>query len=118
MRGRPRDRASRRARAAGGSTVAAAPIVVAAAATIHTPLLLAASGLGGGSGELGRNLSLHPATAVWGVFDEPVDMGRGVPQSYYVDEFAADGHRARGDRRAARLPRDGGAVRRRPRTAS
>ena len=34
---------------------------------------------------------MHPATAVWGVFDEPVDMSRGVPQSYYVDEFAADG---------------------------
>jgi choline dehydrogenase-like flavoprotein len=28
---------------------------------------------------------------VWGVFDEHVDMSRGVPQSYYVDEFAADG---------------------------
>ena len=60
-------------------------------APIHTPLLLARSGLGGGSGALGRHLTVHPATAVWGVFDEPVDMSRGVPQSYYVDEFAADG---------------------------
>ena len=34
---------------------------------------------------------MHPATAVWGVFDEPVDMSRGVPQSYYVDEFAGEG---------------------------
>ena len=62
-----------------------------AAGAIHTPLLLAASGLGGGSGRLGRNLSIHPATAVWGVFDEEVDMVRGVPQSYFVDEFAAAG---------------------------
>ena len=34
---------------------------------------------------------MHPATAVWGVFDEIVDMSRGVPQSYYVDEFAERG---------------------------
>ena len=46
---------------------------------------------GGRAGPLGRNLSLHPATAIWGVFDEPVDMARGVPQAYYVDEFATDG---------------------------
>ena len=34
---------------------------------------------------------MHPATAACAVFDEVVDMGRGVPQSYYVDEFAGDG---------------------------
>ena len=65
--------------------------IVIAAGTIHTPLLLAANGLGGRSGQLGANLSLHPASAVWGLFDEPVDMVRGVPQSYFVDEFAGDG---------------------------
>ena len=75
----------------GGRVTVEADRVVVAAGTIHTPLLLAASGLGGRSGELGRNLSLHPASAVWGLFDEPVDMVRGVPQSYFVDEFAGDG---------------------------
>ena len=64
--------------------------VVVAAGTIHTPALLKASGLGDRR-HLGRHLSLHPATAVWGLFDEVVDMHRGVPQSYYVDEFAAVG---------------------------
>ena len=73
---------------AGRVTVHADTVVVAAGA-IHTPLLLARSGLG--SAALGRHLTVHPATAVWGVFDEPVDMSRGVPQSYYVDEFAAQG---------------------------
>ncbi len=68
-----------------------ADAVVVAAGAIHTPLLLARSGLGGGSGALGRHLTVHPATAVFGVFDEVVDMSRGVPQSYYVDEFAGDG---------------------------
>lgn len=68
-----------------------APIVAVAAGTIHTPQLLARSGLGGGSGQLGRNLSLHPATAVFAHMQETVDMGRGVPQSLYVDEFAREG---------------------------
>ena len=65
--------------------------VIVAAGAIHTPALLARNGLGGGSGQLGRNLSLHPATAVWAEMDEVVDMARGVPQSYFVDEFASDG---------------------------
>jgi choline dehydrogenase-like flavoprotein len=68
-----------------------APTVIVAAGTIHTPLLLRASGLGGESGELGSNLSLHPATAAFARMEEIVDMARGVPQSFYVDEFAADG---------------------------
>jgi choline dehydrogenase-like flavoprotein len=68
-----------------------APIVIVAAGTIHTPLLLARSGLGSGSGQLGRNLSLHPATAAFARMDEIVDMAKGVPQSFYVDEFASEG---------------------------
>jgi choline dehydrogenase-like flavoprotein len=36
-------------------------------------------------------LSVHPATAVFALMDEVVDMSKGVPQSLYVDEFAADG---------------------------
>ena len=65
--------------------------VVLAAGTIHTPLLLAANGLGGRSGQLGRNLSIHPATAAFALMDEVVDMARGVPQSFYIDEFASEG---------------------------
>jgi choline dehydrogenase-like flavoprotein len=68
-----------------------APVVVLAAGTIHTPALLARSGAGRASGQLGRNLSLHPATAAVARMDETVDMARGVPQSFYVDEFAPDG---------------------------
>ena len=43
------------------------------------------------SGQRGRNLALHPATAAFALMDEVVDMARGVPQSFYVDEFAAEG---------------------------
>ncbi len=75
----------------GGELRIDASRVILAAGTIHTPLLLARSGLGAGSGQLGANLSLHPATAVVADMDELVDMAVGVPQSFYVDEFAADG---------------------------
>jgi choline dehydrogenase-like flavoprotein len=68
-----------------------APRVILAAGTIHTPLLMGASGLGGFSGQIGHNLSLHPATAVFALMDEVVDMAKGVPQSFYVDEFAEEG---------------------------
>ena len=65
--------------------------VVLACGTIHTPLLLQRSRLGDGSGQRGRNLALHPATAAFALMDEVVDMARGVPQSFYVDEFASQG---------------------------
>lgn len=74
----------------GGLRVEADRIVVSAG-TVHTPLLLADSGLGKRSGELGRNLTLHPATAVMAAMDEDVNLDRGVPQSYYVDEFTDRG---------------------------
>jgi choline dehydrogenase-like flavoprotein len=73
----------------GGRLVIAATTTVIAAGTLHTPLLLAASGLA--SAHLGRHLSIHPATAAWGIMDEVVDMARGVPQSYGIDEFASEG---------------------------
>ncbi len=80
------------ATAAGGGRVrvTCAHVVVACGA-IHTPVFLAKQGLGGRSGELGRNLAIHPATAVRALFDEEIDMANGVPQSYFIDEFADEG---------------------------
>jgi choline dehydrogenase-like flavoprotein len=75
----------------GAHVEVSSPRVIVTAGTIHTPLLLARSGLGARSGQLGRNLSLHPATAVFARMEEIVDMARGVPQSFYVDEFADEG---------------------------
>jgi choline dehydrogenase-like flavoprotein len=81
-----------RARMAGaGSIDVQAPRVVVAAGTIHTPLLLAGNRIGGESGQLGANLSMHPATAGFALMDEVVDMAKGVPQSFYVDEWAQEG---------------------------
>ncbi len=65
--------------------------VIVACGAIHTPLLLRRNGLGAESGQLGENLAIHPATAVRALFDETIDMHVGVPQSFYIDEFADEG---------------------------
>jgi choline dehydrogenase-like flavoprotein len=75
----------------GGRLEVKAGVTVVACGAVHTPLLLRRSRLGAGSGELGRNLAIHPCTAVRAVFDEDVHMSDGVPQSYFVDEFAGEG---------------------------
>ena len=77
--------------AAGGRLRVECDVAIVAAGAIATPLFLARQGLGGESGELGRNLSIHPATGVRALMDEDVDMAKGVPQSYFIDEFADDG---------------------------
>lgn len=77
--------------AAGGRLRVRCEHVVVACGAIHTPGFLRRQGLGRASGQLGRNLSIHPATAVRALFDEEIDQWRGVPQSYYVDEFAGEG---------------------------
>jgi len=80
------------ARLAGGERLEVrARETILACGAIHTPLLLGRNRLAGASRELGRNLSLHPATAVLALMPEAVDMARGVPQSFYVDEFAGEG---------------------------
>jgi choline dehydrogenase-like flavoprotein len=78
------------ARTSGGGRLRVdAELVVVACGAIHTPLLLKRSGIEPAG--LGANLSIHPATGVFAELDEDVDMMRGVPQAYAVDEFAADG---------------------------
>jgi choline dehydrogenase-like flavoprotein len=66
-------------------------VVVVAAGTVHSPLFLKRNRIDDPSGQLGRNLSLHPATGMRALFDEPIEMWSGVPQSYYIDEFADEG---------------------------
>ncbi|MFI1168851.1 GMC family oxidoreductase N-terminal domain-containing protein [Streptomyces sp. NPDC020801] len=62
------------------------PLVVTAAGALHTPPLLRRSGLGAHP-EIGRNLSVHPATSVAGRFGEPVTSWRGVLQSVGVEQL-------------------------------
>jgi len=81
-----------RARLSSGKrlTVRAEAVVVAGGALL-TPLLLRRSGLCGESGWLGKNLSIHPATKVMALFDETIDMSRGIPQSYTIDSLHREG---------------------------
>lgn len=68
-----------------------APLVVLAGGALGTPEILWSSGLGGSSGELGRNLRLHPGVVAGGLFDEQLDGWRGAPQSYFSDQFMDEG---------------------------
>lgn len=83
-----------RARVAGDTartlTVRARAVVVACG-TLATPVLLARNGLAGGSGQLGRNLSIHPAAAGVALFDEDISGFNAIPQGYSIDEFADEG---------------------------
>ncbi len=65
--------------------------VIIACGSLLTPALLAANGLGGKSGSLGRNLTVHPAGRLVAVMDEVVDGFRGVSQDAYIDDFADEG---------------------------
>ena len=58
--------------------------VVAACGALHTPALLRRSGLA--NENVGRHLRLHPATAVWGVFDDEVRPWEGTMQALYSDQ--------------------------------
>ncbi len=68
-----------------------APVVVVACGTLLTPLLLMRSGLCQKSRMLGRNLSVHPASAVFARFDEEIRGWEGIPQSYSITEFMREG---------------------------
>ncbi len=74
---------------ADGSTTALtveAPTVVVACGSIESPALLLRSGIGGPA--VGKNLRLHPAYVVMGIYDEPVEGWRGQIQSLVSDAFA------------------------------
>jgi long-chain-alcohol oxidase len=59
--------------------------VVAAAGAIGTPALLLRSGVRAPA--VGKWLRLHPATAVSGIFEEPLRPWEGTLQAIYSDEF-------------------------------
>ncbi len=62
------------------------PIVVVAGGSIESPALLLRSGLT--LPAIGRNLLLHPTTAVAGDYDEPIQPWSGPPQTILCDEFS------------------------------
>ena len=63
-----------------------AKTVVVAGGSVHSPALLLRSGIT--LPALGRNLALHPATAVLARMDEAVRPWTGTVQAHYSDQFA------------------------------
>ncbi len=68
-----------------------APRVILAGSALSTPALLARAGIGRFTGQVGRNLTLHPAVRVSALFDEEVEGWKGALQSAYSDDFEAEG---------------------------
>jgi choline dehydrogenase-like flavoprotein len=65
--------------------------VILACGSLATPVMLLKQGLANESGQVGRNLTIHPATSVSAVFDEDIRGFNRVPQGYGVDEFHREG---------------------------
>jgi hypothetical protein len=58
--------------------------------------LLARSGLGSASGQLGRNLFVHPSVVAAAEFEEQIDQARSIPQGYAFGGFEDEGVRFAG----------------------
>jgi choline dehydrogenase-like flavoprotein len=65
--------------------------VVLAAGAIPTPALLLEQGLCNGSGQVGRNLSVHPSCGFSALFDEDIRGYDHIPQGYCCDQFTREG---------------------------
>ena len=75
----------------GNTLTVRARSVVIACGSIMTPLVLGQQGLANRSGELGKNLSIHPACGALAEFDEQILGWKGIPQGYSVDELHEEG---------------------------
>lgn len=75
----------------GGRLRVRAKRVILAAGSVYTPLILKASGVGRGSEQVGKNLTLHPAFRIMARFDEVVNGGQGALQSAFSSDFEAQG---------------------------
>jgi choline dehydrogenase-like flavoprotein len=65
--------------------------VILAGGTISTPLLLLRQGLANSSGQVGRNLTVHPSALVNAIFDEDVCGFDHIPQGYGSEQFLEEG---------------------------
>ncbi|MGH7439004.1 MAG: GMC family oxidoreductase N-terminal domain-containing protein [Polyangiaceae bacterium] len=64
--------------------------VVLAASAVQSPCILRRSGIGPRE-HVGKHFRVHPATAVAGIYRDPVRLWEGATQSYEVDEFRHEG---------------------------
>jgi choline dehydrogenase-like flavoprotein len=76
---------------AGHALTVRAKAVVVSCGSIMTPLLLEENRLGGSSGQLGKNLSIHPACGALAEFAEEILPWKGIPQGYSIEELHDEG---------------------------
>jgi choline dehydrogenase-like flavoprotein len=69
----------------GGELRVRAPLVALAGGSLLSPAVLLRSGIGGD--QVGRHLALHPTVAIAGIYEQPVPMWNGVPQSVVSEAF-------------------------------
>lgn len=65
--------------------------VILACGALQTPVLLMRQGLATANGQVGKNLTIHPATSVSAIFDEEIRGFEHVPQGHGIDQFHRDG---------------------------
>ncbi len=81
-----------RAKTKDGRTVTIhANAVILAGGTIPTPLLLLQQGLCNESGQVGRNLTLHPSSGFSALMHDQIRGHKHVPQGYGCDQFIKEG---------------------------
>jgi choline dehydrogenase-like flavoprotein len=78
-------------RKARGKFTIKAPIVILSAGAIFTPYLLLKNKMANRSGQVGKNLKVHPAAKVIAFFDDEIKSWEGVPQALYVDDYSHEG---------------------------
>ena len=77
--------------AAGHSITVRAKAVVIACGTLMTPIVLARQQLADRSGQLGKNLSIHPAAGTLAEYDEQILTWQGIPQGYAIEDLHDEG---------------------------
>ncbi|HJL16935.1 MAG TPA: GMC family oxidoreductase [Sandaracinaceae bacterium LLY-WYZ-13_1] len=68
-----------------------ADAVIFAGGALPTPVFLQKQGICNSSGQVGRNLTVHPSTGFSALMREPVDPHVHIPQGYYVHEHLREG---------------------------
>jgi choline dehydrogenase-like flavoprotein len=75
----------------GKSIKVRARAVVLSGGAVPTPLLLLKQGLANSSGQVGRNLSLHPSTGFAALSDDDIRPAHNTPQGYASEQFLREG---------------------------
>lgn len=68
-----------------------ADVTIFSGGALPTPVFLQKQGICNSSGQVGRNLTVHPSTGFSALMDEPIDAHRHIPQGHYVSEHVREG---------------------------